>query len=130
MHNKSDKGKLKNDIILAVVIVLFATAGLLLSAYYKTTGDVVIVKVDGAEAERFLISENVEKTIFTDGEKGENILVIENGIAYIKSANCRDKICVEHKPVSKTGESIVCLPHKVVVEIASASDEDGIDVVV
>lgn len=130
MHNKSDKRKLKNDIILAVVIVLVATAGLLLSVLLKTTGDMVVVKVDGVETERFSLSENVEKTIYTDGKNGENVLVIENGIAYVESANCRDKICVEHKPVSKTGESIVCLPHKVVIEIISISGENEVDVVV
>lgn len=130
MDNKSKKRKLKNDIILAVVIVLLATAGLLLLNTLKEDGDMVVVKVDGVETERFSLSENVKKTIYTDGKNNENILVIEDGVAFVEKANCRDKICVEHKPVSKKGESIICLPHKVVIEIISDSNENDIDVVV
>ena len=130
MDNKSKKRKLKNDIILAVVMVLLATAGLLLFNSLKQTGDTVVVKVDGVETERFSLSENVKKTIYTDGKNNENVLVIENGTVYVEKANCRDKICVEHKPVSKTGESIICLPHKVAIEIISDEKENDVDVVV
>jgi len=50
-------------------------------------------------------------------DSGKNVLVIENGEASIKSATCPDKICVSHRKISKSGETIVCLPNKVVVEI-------------
>ena len=39
-----------------------------------------------------------------------------------KKQNCPDKICVNHAAISKKGETIVCLPHKVVVEVV---DENG-----
>ena len=46
-----------------------------------------------------------------------NILVIKDGRADMTDADCPDRICVNHRPVSQEGETIVCLPHKVVVEV-------------
>ena len=48
MNKKLSKNrKLKNDIILAVVIAIIATAGLLLFNLMKTQGDYVSVKING-----------------------------------------------------------------------------------
>lgn len=130
MKKLSDNRKLKNDIILAVVIVIIATAGLLLFSLTKTQGDYVSVKIDGMEKYRYSLSENVNIEILTGENNQVNRLVIENGQAYIAEADCPDKICVGHKPVKNVNESIVCLPHKVVVEIVSAASEDAPDVIV
>ena len=40
----------------------------------------------------------------------------------VNNKDCPDKICVNHAAISKKGETIVCLPHKVVVEVV---DENG-----
>ena len=47
----------------------------------------------------------------------------KDGKASMAKADCPDKICVNHAAISKKGETIVCLPHKVVVEVV---DENGI----
>ena len=39
-------------------------------------------------------------------------------------ANCPDEICVHHKPISKNGETIVCLPNKVVVVIKNGIERE------
>ncbi len=40
-------------------------------------------------------------------------------------ADCPDGICANHKPIHKTGESIICLPHKVVVTVISDKSNDN-----
>ncbi len=127
----SKKRKLKNDIILAVVIFVLAAAGIMLMNAFKKTGDYVSVKVDGKEIHRYYLNENIDTVIYS-GENGEgtNRLVIENGEVYILQADCPDKICVNHKPVKYANERIVCLPNKVVVEIRSYNDSGNVDVVV
>ena len=57
-----------------------------------------------------------------------NILVIENGKAYVNQASCPDGICSSHRPIGNDGESIICLPNKVVVEIRT-SDKNRPDVI-
>lgn len=127
----SSKRKVKNDIVLAVVILLFATAGLLLFNGLKTDGEYVSVKIDGTEKYRYSLTENVDTVIYTgDNNEYENRLVIKDGEAFISQANCPDKICAEHRAVSKVNESIVCLPHKLVVEIVSSESANEPDVII
>lgn len=46
-----------------------------------------------------------------------NLLCISDGKIRMESADCKDQICVHHKPISGIHESIICLPHKLVIEI-------------
>ena len=39
-------------------------------------------------------------------------------------ADCNDKICVNTRPARKDGQSVVCLPNRVVVEIRSIEQDD------
>lgn len=127
----SSKRKVKNDIVLAVVIILFATAGLLLFNALKTDGEYVSVKIDGTEKYRYALTENVDTVIYTgENSEYENRLVIKDGEAFISQANCPDKICAEHRAVSKVNESIVCLPHKLVIEIVSSESFNEPDVII
>lgn len=67
-----------------------------------------------------------EQTIEING--GTNILQIKEGKADMTEADCPDKLCVHQKAVSKNGESIICLPNKVVIEVKS-SEQSAYDAV-
>ena len=59
-----------------------------------------------------------------------NLISVTEGTVVIEAADCKDQICVHHKPISSMGESIICLPHRLVVEIvgvenAGADTQDG-----
>ena len=131
-NNNSQKNqKLRNDIILAVVIVLIAAAGLLLFTMNKEVGSTASVKIDGNEVASYSLSENIEIPIKTgDNDEYINILTIKDGKAFISEADCPDKICVETRAVSYVGETIVCLPHKLVIEITNENTDGGLDVAV
>ncbi|MBQ9155690.1 MAG: NusG domain II-containing protein [Eubacterium sp.] len=65
-----------------------------------------------------------DRPVVNTGDGWENILKIEDGRVSMVKADCPDKICVDHKPIRNVGETIVCLPHKLVVEII---DEGGVE---
>ncbi|MBQ2676791.1 MAG: NusG domain II-containing protein [Clostridia bacterium] len=121
--NKTDfLKKHRNDLlliggILAVALIAFAVFVLTMKK-----GDMVTVSVNGVEKFSYSLNENI-KTVITTGDNGErsNVLVIQNGEAYVESADCPDKICVGHRSISKVGETIVCLPHKVVVAVVDGN---------
>jgi hypothetical protein len=46
-----------------------------------------------------------------------NVMIVENNTVNIIDADCPDKICVNHSTIENVGETIICLPHKLVVEI-------------
>ncbi len=125
----SNKRKLRNDIILAVIVVAVAAAGLLLVNVFRTEGSFAVIKIDGKETGRYPLSVDTEVIIET-GDDGRNTLVIEDNKAFMKDANCPDKICEGHSKISYKGETIVCLPHKVVIEIVTEDSENELDVVI
>lgn len=113
-----DKKRLRNDIVFISVILILAIVGFLIFKVTLKSGNTVLVSVNGEEQYRYSISENKEFTVKT-GENGKNIntIVIEDRKVFMKEADCPDKICVRHRAISNSGETIVCLPHRVVVSV-------------
>lgn len=42
-------------------------------------------------------------------------------------ADCPDHYCVDHAAIDKVNETIVCLPHRVVLEITGGGEEKEVD---
>jgi hypothetical protein len=123
--NKSSK--VKNDIIfIAVLLTLILIIG---SVYILSRGEgnTVTVTVDGEFFGEYSLS--VDQTVEIKTDKGTNILIINGGKARIAEASCPDGVCVSHRAISRDGESIICLPNKVVVTV-SISSEDTPDIIV
>ena len=122
------KRSFRNDLILIAVLLAVAAAvmGLLL---LRGNGDIVRVTVNGELYAEYALTDTVTQDIRT-GESSFNRLVIRDGKAYVEDASCPDGICAAHRPVYRNGESIVCLPHGVVITVVRAASEDTVDMVV
>ncbi|MGX7352673.1 hypothetical protein RU97_GL002354 [Enterococcus canis] len=87
-----------------------------------------VLKVAGEEVRRFdLKADQKTYTYKYEDEDGDyNLIEISGGQIRIKEANCGDQVCVRRGWISRAGESIVCLPHKLVIEVqASDGSEPG-----
>ena len=109
------KNKALNDIFLVVALLLFSLVIFVIFKVNLKDGNCIKVTIDNEVKYCYNFNEDIE-VVINDG-KNTNTLVIKDGKASISTANCPDKICVAHRAISKTGETIVCLPHKLVVEI-------------
>jgi hypothetical protein len=124
---KNAAKKRRNDVILIVSLLLsLSLIGALLLLFSKE-GDTVIVTVDGAVFGEYPLCEDRVVEIRTNSTL--NILVIRDGRAHIREASCPDGICAAHKPISRQGESIVCLPHRVVVTVQCTEQQNAPDIV-
>ena len=56
-----------------------------------------------------------------------NLLSVSGSDVSMEAADCRDQICVHHKPISAAGESIICLPHRFVAEIVGGESQETPD---
>ena len=112
-----EKKKIKRDIMLiATLIIVCAAAFLIINFVVKKDCITAVVKVDGNIVYMLPLDKNASFTV--EGyQGGSNTVVIENGTVYMKDADCPDKLCEKTGKISKNGETIVCLPHRVVVEI-------------
>ncbi|HEX3023322.1 MAG TPA: NusG domain II-containing protein, partial [Lachnospiraceae bacterium] len=113
----------RNDIILIGSLLIVAVIFLAVIALTKEKGSYAIVMVDGKEVERLSLAQDREVQI-KGYHNGTNTLVIENGSVYMKEASCPDQYCVNHTRIHYSKESIVCLPNRVVIEIASDEKQD------
>lgn len=82
----------------------------------------LILNISSKPSVTVTVSQN--NKIVYEGKIGEdkqiklesNTVVIKNGEVFMKEATCKNQICVKHKKISKSGESIVCLPNRVTVQ--------------
>lgn len=123
-----EKKKIKRDIMLiATLIIVCAAVFLIINFVVKKDGITAAVKVDGNIVYMLPLDKNASVTV--EGyQGGSNTVVIENGTVYMKDADCPDKLCEKTGKISKNGETIVCLPHRVVVEIQGG--EGNVDLLV
>ncbi len=54
---------------------------------------------------------------------GTNTVLLEKDGVRMTHARCPDKLCVHQGKITKAGESIVCLPNKIMIEIAGTNDK-------
>lgn len=110
----------RNDWIL--IISIFCVT-LLLTAWRFFVGQgqagSVVVKVDGRVEGVYPLSEDAKIQV-----NGTNTFVIRDGSVKMTEATCPDLYCVNHEMISKNGESIICLPNKVVLEIQEGEDAE------
>lgn len=117
--------KLRADLILIAALLLLAGILFLALNHGRQEGGVVVVRVNGAEVERHSLS--LSGTFPLNG--GSNILVIQNGKAWLSEANCPDHICVRQGKIHYTGQVITCLPNRLTVTV-EGGESDGVDFVV
>jgi len=113
------------DIIIILLLFLSSFSVFFLLANNQT-GSLAQLRVNGQVIKDFDLNKNQTWTYkSSDGDYNE-IQVKNHSIQVIK-ANCKDQVDVQRGAISKTGETIVCLPHKLVIEIISGQSNTGVD---
>lgn len=109
----------KRDWILGAVIILVTVIMYIaMNATQSDDGMAVKITLDGKEYGTYSLDEDREIEIKTDN--GNNKVEIHDKSVEMKEADCPDKYCVKQGKINKIRQNIVCLPHKIVVEIISA----------
>ncbi len=115
----------KKDVILISVVLVIALISFGILKFMQKDGKEVIVTMNGKMVYTTDLREDqVYKIPVKDGE---NVMEISDGKVRMKKADCPDQICKHHRAIEKSGETIVCLPHKVVIEISSDTKEQELD---
>ena len=118
-HILNNKSKLIFSIILIFALITAGVSSYFIIELTKDEGETVVISINGETVAEYSLDENGEYIL----NGGTNILVIENRQAYIKNADCPDKLCVHQGKISKTGERIVCLPNRLMAEIFGSGGE-------
>lgn len=126
--------KYKNDILLVLAVLLLAGCAWCIQLAVRKQGGEAQITVDGKEFAVLPLDQDTELTLspevfsFADEDSAfANTIVIRDGRVCVTKANCPDKICVNQGWIEYGGESIVCLPHRLVVTVrGTAAKADAI----
>ena len=110
----------RRDLWLLLSLLLLSLSLLLTFYLTRKEGDRVRVAIDGKVIAEYSLSEDGVYPL----ANGENVLVIENGAAYMREASCPDKTCVRTGRIRHGGERIVCLPNRVTVTVLRTDDAE------
>lgn len=109
--------KRRNEIFLVTGLLLTA---LLCFAFIRLQTSKTVttaeVSVDGEVLAAYPLDQNTDE-IITGYRGGTNHLIIKDGGVSITEASCPDKVCVRQGTVKESGQTLVCLPNKVIVTI-------------
>lgn len=137
-----DKMKIRNDIILIGFLLLIVVVISYYLYFDNSQSEAphlrLQILIDGELTDTYKLTDESQKIILDTG----NVIVIEGGQVYMKEASCPDGLCVKQGHISRAGESIICLPHKLVLRLVdnaadgnmnsgtsdSSSDNNGLDV--
>ncbi len=114
-----------------LLIGVLLTVGVLLAlgaVLFSRAGQTVQVRVSGHIVASYPMTEDREE-IIAGANGGANRLVIRSGEVWMEEASCPDKLCVGMGVIRRSGQSIICLPNQVVVEIVGPSGKPSADAV-
>lgn len=114
--------KMLADVILVGVLLIVSLSVFLVISLTKEEGSVAVVSVNGKIVAEYSLSVDGEYSL----NGGTNVLIIEDGKAYVSYASCPDGLCKNQGKISMVGEQIVCLPNKLIVEIVG--EGEGVDI--
>ena len=129
-HGKiGDMKRVRNDGILILIVVLLA-GGFWFAQYINSMQAEAVLRIyqNGELRGEYDLSQPQTLPV-KEEDYGYNLVMIEDGTVRITDADCPDQLCMKQRSISKNGESIICLPHKFIIQI-TGSGEKQMDAVV
>lgn len=127
--------KLKKwDVIIIGLFILLSflpAAVFSVRAKQEVGGYYAVITVQGKVYQTVELTGHVGRDeIVIETELGKNIIEIVDEKIGMYEADCPDKICYSPEYIAKSGETIVCLPNRVVIEVkGEVPDKDQTDVI-
>ena len=115
-------------LIISVILISLISLGFIKNnnAMYKQK--YISVQVNGEEYKKIIFDKKIKgKTIPIETEFGYNLIEIGDEEVWVIEASCPDELDIKQGKISKSGEIIVCLPNRLVIEIKGTDETGEID---
>jgi len=114
----------KADILLGIILLALGFGVFSMLQGFAMPGKTVSVFVEGKLYGEYSLAEN--QTVEIKSANGYNTMEIKDGQVSVVDADCPNKDCMKFGSISKTNQTILCLPHKVSIKINGESDVDAV----
>ena len=114
------------DLIIIIAVVLLALALFLLPFLTRDEGKIVSVTAKNAGASSTLYEGAlaVNKRLEFENNGIKLTVVIEGGKVCVTESSCDDRVCVHSGKISLSGQSIICAPAGIVINIGGGDGDD------
>ncbi len=111
-----------------IYLILFSISGITLySGITKKSekAEYAEIYINGEMKYKYRLT-NDKKVIQIDVENGKEEIMIENKSVKKLKSTCKNKHCEKQGVISKSGESIICVPNKEIIKISGEGELDYI----
>ena len=116
MDGKQQGGKLKKGDLILFLGVLALCGAVWTAVHFLSPKGKTVVVTGGTHSKVVLpLDGDAERKFYSEG--GWNVVQIRDGKVSVTAADCPEQVCVHHSPIDTAGEAIICLPHKLTVEV-------------
>ena len=115
-------------VVLFIVVLAMGCAGMFWGRGGVFTNRTAVVYVDGREVERVPLLESMEQT-YTENGYTLQVRFSQEGVE-ITASDCPTQDCVRTGIISKAGQSIVCLPARMIITLEGVEELGAPDLVV
>ncbi len=119
----------KLNVVFAAVIVALVIGGVLATNAFGQSVSAKSAVVKDSDNNEYVLDLSKDSTTVVTTSLGTNLVVVENGTVRVSESDCPNHDCVDQGAISKAGQQIVCLPHKLTIDISDREASPTYDVV-
>lgn len=89
----------------------------------QAAGEALYVVVQNTEGYRAVLPLDDDASVAVESDRGTNVIEVADGRVRCAESDCSNQICVDTGWVSQVGQTIVCLPHELTVQVVADPDD-------
>ncbi len=89
----------------------------------RAAGDTLYAVVQNTEGYRAVLPLDDDASVAVESDRGTNVIEVAGGRVRCAESDCSNQICVDTGWVSQVGQTIVCLPHELTVQVVADPDD-------
>lgn len=121
--------RMRINVIAVLVITAFALAAAAAANALGNAVDARTAVIQDADGNTFAMPLSKDDILTVASSAGTNVIEAQSGKVRVSEADCPNQDCVDQGWISNAGQQIVCLPHKLVVNITDKDAASAYDVV-
>lgn len=121
--------RMRINVIAVLVITALALAAATAANALGNAVDARTAVIQDADGNTFAMPLSKDDVLTVASSAGTNVVEVQSGKVRVSEADCPNQDCVDQGRISNAGQQIVCLPHKLVVNITDEDAASAYDVV-
>ena len=121
--------RMKLNVVAVLVIVAVALAAATAANALGSAVDARTAVIQDADGNTLTMPLSQDDVLTVASSAGTNVIEVQAGKVRVSEADCPNQDCVDQGWISNAGQQIVCLPHKLVVNITDEDAASAYDVV-